>query len=121
MTARILVVDDIEANRRLMQAKLEARYYSVFLAENGETALELAAQEHPDIILLDIMMPGMDGYEVCRRLKVNLATRHIPVVMLTALTDIDDRLRTILSPANSEAEGRRKPRMTTSLTMSRNF
>ncbi|MEP1142870.1 MAG: PleD family two-component system response regulator [Henriciella sp.] len=93
MTARILVVDDIEANRRLMRAKLEARYYSVFLAENGEAALACAAEEQPDIILLDIMMPGMDGYEVCRRLKVSLATRHIPVVMLTALTDIDDRLR----------------------------
>ena len=93
MTARILVVDDIEANRRLMQAKLEARYYSVQLVANGEAALKQAAAEQPDIILLDVMMPGMDGFEVCRRLKSNLATRHIPVVMLTALTDIDDRLR----------------------------
>ncbi|MHA7901039.1 MAG: PleD family two-component system response regulator [Henriciella sp.] len=93
MSARILVVDDIEANRRLMQAKLEARYYSVALVSNGEAALKQATAEQPDIILLDIMMPGMDGFEVCRRLKSNLATRHIPVVMLTALTDIDDRLR----------------------------
>ncbi|MEL7113234.1 MAG: response regulator, partial [Pseudomonadota bacterium] len=93
MTARILVVDDIEANRRLMRAKLEARYYAVALASGGEEALQKATQEQPDIILLDVMMPGMDGFEVCRRLKSNLATRHIPVVMLTALTDIDDRLR----------------------------
>ncbi len=93
MTARILVVDDIEANRRLMQAKLEAKYYTVLLAENGLSAIDKAANHQPDIILLDVMMPGMDGYEVCRRLKSNLATRHIPVVMLTALTDRDDRLR----------------------------
>ncbi len=93
MTARILVVDDIEANRRLMQAKLEAKYYTVMLAENGLEALQIAEREQPHIILLDVMMPGMDGYEVCRRLKANVRTRHIPVVMLTALTDQDDRLQ----------------------------
>lgn len=93
MTASILVVDDKEANRRLMQAKLEAKYYSVYLASNGEQAIASAVRHQPDIILLDVMMPGMDGYEVCRRLKSNLATRHIPIVMLTALTDRDDRLR----------------------------
>lgn len=93
MTASILVVDDMEPNRRLMQAKLEAKYYTVFLAPDGPHALEAATRHQPDIILLDVMMPGMDGYEVCRRLKSNLATRHIPVVMLTALTDRDDRLR----------------------------
>lgn len=93
MTASVLVVDDMEPNRRLMQAKLEAKYYTVFLAKDGPNALESAAHHQPDIILLDVMMPGMDGYEVCRRLKSNPATRHIPVVMLTALTDRDDRLR----------------------------
>lgn len=93
MTARILVVDDIEANLRVIQAKLEAKYYSVILAQSGESAIERAAREMPDIILLDVMMPGMDGYEVCRRLKANTKTRHIPIVMLTALTDRDDRLR----------------------------
>ena len=93
MTASILVVDDMEPNRRLMQAKLEAKYYTVFLAADGPHALECAARQQPDIVLLDVMMPGMDGYEVCRRLKSNSATRHIPVVMLTALTDQDDRLR----------------------------
>ncbi|MEL7042049.1 MAG: PleD family two-component system response regulator [Pseudomonadota bacterium] len=93
MTASILVVDDIEANRRLMQAKLEAKYYTVFLAADGEGAIESAIRHQPDIVLLDVMMPGMDGYEVCRRLKSNLSTRHIPIIMLTALTDKDDRLR----------------------------
>ena len=93
MTASVLVVDDMETNRRLLQAKLEAKYYTVFMAPDGPHALEAAAQHQPDMILLDVMMPGMDGYEVCRRLKSNLTTRHIPVVMLTALTDRDDRLR----------------------------
>src|SRR6201986_3903227 len=63
MTARILVVDDIEANIRLLEAKLSAEYYDVITASDGPTALALAAGEHPDIVLLDRMMPGMDGVE----------------------------------------------------------
>ena len=93
MTARILVVDDIEANRRLLQAKLEAQYHTVLLAENGLQALEVARLEHPEIILLDVMMPGMDGYEVCRRLKADPATSYIPVVMVTALSELEDRVK----------------------------
>ena len=93
MSARVLVVDDILANRRLMQAKLEAKYYTVLLAENGLEAIEKAVRERPQIILLDVMMPGMDGYEVCERLKRDDRTRHIPVVMLTALNDREDRIR----------------------------
>ncbi|RIJ28733.1 PleD family two-component system response regulator [Henriciella algicola] len=93
MSARILVVDDILANRRLMQAKLEAKYYSVLLAENGPHALEVAHSSAPEIILLDVMMPGMDGYEVCRQLKASPETAHIPVVMLTALSETADRVR----------------------------
>ncbi|OYW86859.1 MAG: hypothetical protein B7Z22_05795, partial [Hyphomonas sp. 32-62-5] len=93
MTARILVVDDIEANRRLLQAKLEAQYHTVLLAENGPQALEVARQEHPEIILLDVMMPGMDGYEVCQRLKADPATSYIPVVMVTALSEMEDRVK----------------------------
>ncbi len=93
MAARILVVDDILANRRLMKAKLEAKYYTVILASGGPEALQIAAEHLPQVILLDVMMPGMDGYEVCRRLKRDDRTRHIPVVMLTALTDTDDRIR----------------------------
>lgn len=92
MSARILVVDDILTNRRLLQAKLEARYFEVLMAENGEQALEIAEAELPDIILLDVMMPGMDGYEVCRRLKANPTTAFIPVVMVTALSQQESRL-----------------------------
>ena len=93
MSARILVVDDILANRRLLQAKLEARYYQVIMADNGPTALKLAAQESPDIILMDVMMPGMDGYETTERLKADPATAHIPVVMVTALSQHEHRLK----------------------------
>jgi two-component system cell cycle response regulator len=93
MSARILVVDDIEANRRLLQAKLEAQYHSVVLASSGPQAIEIAQTSDPEIILLDVMMPGMDGFEVCRRLKADAVTRHIPVVMVTALSDPEDRVR----------------------------
>lgn len=93
MSARILIVDDIEANRKLLAAKLEAQYHTVLLAENGPQALEIAKAKDPEIILLDVMMPGMDGYEVCRRLKADPVTNHIPVVMVTALSDTEDRVR----------------------------
>src|SRR6185437_3323520 len=92
MSARILVVDDIEANVRLLQAKLEAEYYEVLTAPDGPTALALAASEKPDIVLLDVMMPGMDGFTVCRQLKEDVETRHIPVVLLTALDGRADRV-----------------------------
>lgn len=93
MSARILVVDDIEANRRLLKAKLEARYFDVVLAENGLQAIEAAKAELPAIILLDVMMPGLDGYETCRRLKNDPQTAHIPVVMVTALSEVEDRIK----------------------------
>jgi len=92
MTARILVVDDIEANVKLLEAKLSAEYFDVLTATDGPTALALAAAEKPDIILLDVMMPGMDGFEVCRRLKDDPLTRHIPVVLVTALDGRADRI-----------------------------
>src|SRR5687767_14366215 len=92
MVARILVVDDIEANVRLLEAKLSAEYYDVLMAYDGPTAIAMAAAESPDIVLLDVMMPGMDGFEVCRRLKDDPATRHIPVVLITALDGRGDRI-----------------------------
>jgi two-component system cell cycle response regulator len=92
MTARILVVDDIDANVRLLEAKLSAEYYEVSTAKDGQSALDIALAQLPDIILLDVMMPGMDGFEVCRRLKADTTTRHIPVVMVTALDGRRDRL-----------------------------
>jgi two-component system cell cycle response regulator len=93
MSARILVVDDIAPNVKLLEARLTAEYFDVVTASDGPTALELAARETPDLILLDVMMPGMDGFEVCRRLKADWATSHIPVVMVTALTEVEDRVR----------------------------
>lgn len=92
MSARILVVDDIEANVRLLKAKLEAEYYEVLSACDGPNGIAMARSERPDMILLDVMMPGMDGFEVCRRLKADPATEHIPVVMVTALDGRRDRL-----------------------------
>ena len=94
MSARILVVDDLEANRRLLEAKLTADYYEVLMAQRGEEAVQLAKRERPDLILLDVMMPGgIDGYEACRRLKAMPETRHIPVVILTTLDDRDSKVR----------------------------
>ncbi|HEX3699912.1 MAG TPA: PleD family two-component system response regulator [Phenylobacterium sp.] len=92
MTAKILVVDDIEANVRLLEARLASEYYEVLTAGDGPTALAMAAAEKPDIILLDVMMPGMDGFSVCRRLKDDAETRHIPVVLVTALDSRADRV-----------------------------
>ena len=93
MTARILVVDDIPANVRLLEAKLTAEYFEVLTANDGFSALEAAQTQAPDLILLDVMMPGMDGFEVAKRLKTDTKTRHIPIVMITALTDTTDRVR----------------------------
>ena len=92
MSARILVVDDMEPNVRLLQAKLAAEYYDVLTASDGPTALAMAASEQPDIVLLDVMMPGMDGFAVCRRLKTDPATRHLPVVLVTSLDGRADRI-----------------------------
>ena len=92
MSARILVVDDIEANVRLLSAKLSAEYYEVLTASDGATALAVAGSEAPDIVLLDVMMPGMDGFQVCRRLKDDPVTRHIPVVLVTALDGRGDKI-----------------------------
>lgn len=93
MTARVLVVDDILANVRLLEAKLSAEYFEVVTAMNGLDALEAIQRSKPDIILLDVMMPGIDGIEVCKRIKANPATQHIPVVMITALDQPEDRVR----------------------------
>jgi two-component system cell cycle response regulator len=93
MTARILVVDDVEANVRLLEAKLTLEYYEVLTAGDGSSALQVAYEERPDIILLDVMMPGMDGFETCRRLKADPVTRHIPVVLVTALDGREDKLK----------------------------
>ena len=92
MTARVLVVDDILSNVKLLEAKLTAEYFDVVTAFNGLECLARIAESAPDIVLLDVMMPGMDGFEVCRRIKSNPATAHVPVVMVTALDQPSDRV-----------------------------
>lgn len=93
MTGRVLVVDDIPINQRLLAAKLTAEYYEVRCASSGVEALEMMASEQPDVVLLDVMMPGMTGFEVCERIKQSPTFGHVPVVMVTALDSIEDRVR----------------------------
>jgi two-component system, cell cycle response regulator len=93
MTARVLVVDDILANVKLLEARLAAEYFDVLTACTGQEALDICDRERVDVILLDVMMPGMDGFETCRKLKSNPNTHHIPVVLVTALDQVSDKLR----------------------------
>ncbi len=93
MTARVLVVDDILANVKLLEARLAAEYFEVLSAFSGQQALDILARERVDVVLLDVMMPGMDGFEVCRRIKSNVQTHHIPVVMVTALDQPSDKVQ----------------------------
>src|ERR1700748_3686153 len=92
MTARVLVVDDILSNVKLLEAKLSAEYFEVASAFNGLECLARMEEATPDIVLLDVMMPGMDGFKVCRRIKSNPKTAHVPVVMVTALDQPSDRV-----------------------------
>jgi two-component system, cell cycle response regulator len=93
MTARVLVVDDIPANVKLLEARLSAEYFDVLTACSGQQALDICERERIDVVLLDVMMPGMDGFEACRRLKSNPKTHHIPVVLVTALDQPSDKVR----------------------------
>jgi two-component system cell cycle sensor histidine kinase/response regulator CckA len=90
--ARILIVDDERPNRQLLEVMLTPEGYLLMSAASGEEALAIAAHQPPDLILLDIMMPGMDGYQVAGRIKSNPATKHIPLIMVTALDDRDSRM-----------------------------
>ena len=92
MTARVLVVDDVPANVKLLEARLSAEYFDVVTAMSGKDALSICERAECDLVLLDVMMPDMDGFEVCRRLKSNPATHHIPVVMVTALDQPSDKV-----------------------------
>ena len=93
MTARILVVDDLLPNVKLLEARLTAEYFDVVTAMSGAEALAICAQGQCDLVLTDVMMPGMDGFELCRRIKADPATAHLPVVMVTALDQPSDRLK----------------------------
>ncbi len=93
MTARVLVVDDILANVKLLEARLAAEYFEVLTAYSGQEALDILATERVDVVLLDVMMPVMDGFEACRRIKGNPKTQHLPVIMVTALDQPSDRIQ----------------------------
>ena len=98
MLARILVVDDNEVNVELLVAMLASEHYVVRTAFDGFEALAKIAAEKPDIVLLDVMMPELDGFEVCRCIKADPATAHIPVIMVTALSGVDDLVRYLQTP-----------------------
>lgn len=93
MSGRVLVVDDVATNRLLLRAKLSSAYYDVIVAENGAQALQMARNDQPDMVMLDVLMPDMDGFEVCEALKARAETSHIPVIMVTALDTPEERIR----------------------------
>ena len=88
----VLVVDDVSMNLEILTSQLEKRGYTTLVARSGQEAVERAESAHPDLILLDVVMPGIDGFETCRRLKQSEATRDIPVIFMTGLTAIDDKI-----------------------------
>ena len=85
----VLIVDDVPDNLSVLHDALDESGYSVLVATSGEAALQRAAQALPDIVLLDAMMPGMDGFEVARRLKAQALTQHIPIIFMTGLTETE--------------------------------
>lgn len=95
LAGRIVIADDLPDNLELLERILTRDGHTVIRASNGEQALELTEREHPDLVLVDVLMPGMTGFEVCRRLKANAATRLTPVVLVTALQETADRLNGI--------------------------
>ncbi|HMK89228.1 MAG TPA: PleD family two-component system response regulator [Methylocystis sp.] len=100
MTARVLIVDDLLPNIKVLEARLTAEYFDVISATNGPDAIEICRAGRCDIVLLDVMMPGMDGFEVCQRLKADSTTAHLPVVMVTALDQPSDRVRGLTAGAD---------------------
>ncbi|MFA5276335.1 MAG: response regulator, partial [Candidatus Omnitrophota bacterium] len=90
---KILVVDDEKELVKLVTFNLSIAGYNVLSAKNGIEALEISEQENPDLIILDIMLPRIDGWEVCRRLRQNPHTTHIPIIILSALSEVNDKLK----------------------------
>jgi putative two-component system response regulator len=97
---RILVVDDESQNVEVIRRLMTRLGYEVLTAADGESALHSVMRDRPDLVLLDVNMPGVDGFEVCRRLKADAATRLIPVVLITTLTETEDRIRGIEAGAD---------------------
>ncbi|MGH6770623.1 MAG: PleD family two-component system response regulator [Xanthobacteraceae bacterium] len=100
MSARVLVVDDVPANVKLLEARLSAEYFDVITAASGIEALAICERAECDVVLLDVMMPDMDGFEVCRRLKSSPVTHHLPIVMVTALDQPSDRVKGLQAGAD---------------------
>ena len=100
LRGRVLVVDDNPENVALIQAQLQRAGHAVEVKSSGDAGLSAAIAAPPDVVLLDVMMPGMDGYEVCRRLRANPATHALPVVILTALHDRTDKIRALEAGAD---------------------
>jgi len=100
LNQKILVVDDEEHIRKIVKFQLEKAGYTVETARDGAEALEIIQKSPPDLILLDLMMPKMDGYEVCKRLKNNYQTSHIPIIMVTAKSNLEDKLQGFEGGAN---------------------
>lgn len=100
MSARILVVDDVLANAKLLEARLTAEYFEVVIASSGPDALDICTRGQCDVVLLDMMMPGMDGIEVCRRLKSDPKTSYTPIIMVTALDQPSDRIAALEAGAD---------------------
>src|SRR5262249_62319097 len=93
MAARARVVDDVDANLKLLEARLTVEYFEVRTARSAREALEICLSERVDVVLLDVMIPGMDGFEACRRIKAELRTQHIPVIIFTALDQPAERVK----------------------------
>ncbi len=97
---KILIVDDEDHIRRILRFQLEKHQYRVIEAENGEIALELVRREAPDLVLLDLMMPKLDGFETCLRIRKNFQTAQIPIIMLTAKSELPDKIKGLQNGAN---------------------
>jgi two-component system cell cycle response regulator len=100
MSARVLLIDDSAGSIALLQAQLASEYLDVIVAHDGPEALAMISECHPDLLLIDAMMPGMDGFDVCRRIKADPATTHLPVVMVTSLDGPEDRIAALLAGAD---------------------
>jgi CheY-like chemotaxis protein len=92
-TSTILIVDDLPDSREILEEILTAPHHRLILASNGAEALVHATHHLPDLVLLDVMMPGMDGFEVCRQLRADTRTAEMPIILLTALDDREAQLR----------------------------
>lgn len=117
-STKVLIIDDEERNRKLLEVLVQADGHATLLAADGDAGVALAVSAQPDIVLLDLMMPGTDGFEVVQRLKRNPATQCLPIIVVTALDDVASRRRVLASGAD-EFIGKPVDRWELSLRISR--